>query len=68
MSTVVLFLKQFKNPIVLILLLAVTLSFFLRDIPDAIIILAIAFISGALSFCQEKGAMGAVEKLLPWLK
>jgi len=59
-----LFLSQFKSPIIIILLLAAGLSFFLRDPTDAFIILAIVFISGLLGFWQEKGAASAVEKLL----
>jgi Mg2+-importing ATPase len=59
-----LLLNQFKSPIILILLFAAVLSFFLRDATDALIILVIIFISGLLGFWQEKGATNAVEKLL----
>jgi Mg2+-importing ATPase len=59
-----LFIGQFKSPITLILLFAAGLSFFLRDNTDALIILAIVFISGLLGFWQERGAAGAVAKLL----
>jgi Mg2+-importing ATPase len=59
-----LLLGQFKSPIILILILAAILSFFLRDPADASIILSIVFISGLLGFWQEKGAANAVEKLL----
>jgi Mg2+-importing ATPase len=58
-----LFLSQFRSPIIIILLLAAGLSFFLRDPTDALIILAIVSISGLLGFWQEKGAANAVEKL-----
>ena len=60
----VLLLSQFKSPIILILLFAVGLSFFLRDITNAVIILAIVLASGLLGFWQERGAADAVEKLL----
>src|SRR5262245_49983350 len=63
-STLSLFFSQFKSPIILILLFAVGLSFFLKDITNACIILAIVFISGFLGFWQERGAADAVEKLL----
>jgi len=56
--------SQFKNPIILILLLATVLSFFLRDTVDAIIILLIVLISGLLGFWQEYSASNAVKKLL----
>lgn len=56
--------NQFKSPIILILIFAACLSFFLQDTTDALIILAIILISGLLGFWQEKGAASAVEKLL----
>ena len=59
-----LFLAQFASPISLILLFAAALVFFLQDQTDALIILGIVFVSGFLSFWQERGAAGAVEKLL----
>lgn len=59
-----LFLNQFKSPIVLILLAAACLSFFLGDPTDAVIILVIVGASGILSWQQERGASGAVAKLL----
>lgn len=48
-----LFFSQFKSPIVLILIFAAGLSFFLHDPADALIILAIVLISGTLGFWQE---------------
>jgi P-type Mg2+ transporter len=59
-----LLLSQFKSPIILILLFATGLSFFLRDHVNALIILAIVLGSGLLGFWQERGAADAVEKLL----
>jgi Mg2+-importing ATPase len=59
-----LLLSQFKNPIILILLFAVGLSFLLHDSADAVIILTIVLVSGLLGFWQERGAVNAVEKLL----
>ena len=63
-STWMLLLNQFKSPIILILIFAAVLSIFLKDAADAVIILAIVFISGLLGFWQERGASNAVEKLL----
>ena len=62
-AALALFLSQFKSPIILILIGAVILSFFLRDTTDAIIISAIILFSGFLGFKQEKGAFDTVEKL-----
>ncbi len=59
-----LLLSQFKSPIILTLVFAAGLSFFLRDLVDAVIILMIVLISGLLGFWQERGAADAVEKLL----
>jgi Mg2+-importing ATPase len=59
-----LLLSQFKSPIILTLVFAAGLSFFLHDPVDAIIILIIVLISGLLGFWQERGAADAVEKLL----
>jgi len=63
-STFDLLLGQFKSPIILILLVAVGLSFFLHDVVNASIILVIVLVSGLLGFWQERGAADAVKKLL----
>ena len=60
----VLFMSQFKNPIVLILLSAAALSVFLGNSTDAVIILTIVLVSGLLGYWQEHGAGHAVERLL----
>jgi Mg2+-importing ATPase len=59
-----LFLGQFKSPIIIILLGAAVLSFFLDSRTEASIILAIVFLSSLLSFWQEYSASDAVQKLL----
>ncbi|AMK78028.1 MULTISPECIES: magnesium-translocating P-type ATPase [Methylomonas] len=63
-SAVSLFFGQFKSSIILILLFATGLSFYLHDKLDAIIILCIILMSALLGFWQEKGAADAVGKLL----
>ena len=63
-DVVTLLLAQFKSPIILMLLFATGLSFFLHDPVDAFIILTIVLVSGLLGFWQERGAANAVEKLL----
>ncbi|TRZ78869.1 MAG: magnesium-translocating P-type ATPase [Nitrosopumilales archaeon] len=64
----VLFLSQFKSPIILILLFAATLSLVLQDSADAIIIFIIIFVSSMLSFFQEHRATNAVQKLLEMVR
>ena len=56
--------RQFTNPIVLLLLAAAALSAWLGDGADAAIIGVIIAVSGLLGFWQERGAAGAVRKLL----
>src|SRR5450432_4829925 len=63
-NALTLLLGQFKSPIVLLLLFATGLSFFLHDTVNAFIILAIVLASGLLGFWQEHSATRAVEKLL----
>jgi len=59
-----LLLSQFKSPIILILIFASVLSFFLHNPVDAVIISAIVLVSGLLGFWQERGATNAIDKLL----
>src|SRR5207342_3411460 len=63
-DTFTLLVGQFSSPIVLMLVSAAAISIFLHDHVDALIILAIVLASGLLGFWQERGAAGAVEKLL----
>jgi Mg2+-importing ATPase len=59
-----LLLAQFKSPLIIILLFAAGLSFFLHEPVDALIIGAIVLLSGFLGFLQEKRAADAVDELL----
>jgi len=61
---VLLFLSQFKSPLVLLLVAAVILSAFLGEKTDVIIILSILLFTGILGFVQERNAGKAVEALL----
>jgi len=63
-GTLRLLLKQFENPIILILIFATVLSYFLGDPIDAVIILAIILLSGLLGFARERSASNAVHALL----
>ncbi|MEC4890227.1 MAG: magnesium-translocating P-type ATPase [Nitrospira sp.] len=57
-------LAQFRSPIVLLLLSAAAVSFFLASHTDALIILTIILVSALLGFWQEHGAAKAVASLL----
>jgi Mg2+-importing ATPase len=63
-DTFTLLLRQFKSPIILILVIAAVIALILKDRVDAGIILGIVVVSGLLGFWQEHGATNAVEKLL----
>jgi Mg2+-importing ATPase len=58
-----LFLNQFKSPLMLLLIGAVVISLFLGDTSDAFIILFIVLSAGLLGFFQERNAGRVVEKL-----
>ncbi len=58
-----LFLRQFKSPLVLILLFGTLVSALARDYADALVILAIVIGSASITFGQEYSASRAVEKL-----
>ena len=57
------FASQFKNPLIIILLLAAVLSVFLGEFVDALIIVVIVFLSVCIDFYQEYRAGQAVELL-----
>ena len=58
-----LFVSQFKSPLMLLLIGAVIISAFLGDTSDVFIILFIVLSTGLLSFFQERNAGKVVEKL-----
>jgi P-type Mg2+ transporter len=62
-SAVGLLLRQFKSPLVLILIFAAIVSAFVGEWTDAIIILTVILGSTLLGFVQEYRASNAVEKL-----
>ncbi len=62
--SILLLLAQFNSPIILLLVFAAGLSFYLHQVTSASIILAIIFISGLLGFWQERSAADAVAGLL----
>lgn len=62
-SLLLLFLRQFKSPLTLLLVVAVLLSFLLNDRSGGSIMLFILLTSAILSFLQEKNAGKIIEKL-----
>jgi len=58
-----LFLRQFANPLIVILIAAAAIASVLKDWTNSVIILLIVIGSGFLSFLQEFRASRAVEKL-----
>ncbi len=62
-TPLLLFLKKFKDPIILILLFATIVSAVIQEWVDASIIIAIVLGSAFLSFTQEYRASSAIERL-----
>lgn len=58
-----LFLSQFNNPLMILLIGAVVLSAFVGDTSDVFIILFIVIAAGLLSFFQERNANRFIDKL-----
>lgn len=63
-SALLLLLNQFKSPLVLLLLVAMSLSLVLGETQDAIIVLVVVLLSAGLGFWQEYRAENAVSALL----
>ena len=60
----ILLFSQFKSPLILLLMFAAALSFFLGGHTDATIILAIVLASGIIGYIQERGSITALEKMM----
>lgn len=63
-STTTLLVRQFGNPIVLLLIAATVLSLFLGDEVNAAIVLVIVLASAGMGFVQERSAVNAIRALL----
>lgn len=62
------FLKQFKDPLIIMLIIATVISLILGDITNAVIILIIILISSVLTTIQEFKSGNTMEKLLELVK
>ncbi len=62
------FLEQFKNPLIFLLLIAGAITIVVKDYNDAIIIFAAAFLNSLLGFYQENKAENALAHLKSYIK
>jgi len=62
-SFIILFLEQFNDVMILILIVAATISAFLGEVTDAVIIMAIVILNAILGILQEGKAEKALEAL-----
>lgn len=62
-SRLAIFLEQFKSPLILILLVAAAIAFFMEKGLDVYVILAIVFINATLGYVLEQRAAGAIAAL-----
>lgn len=59
----VLFLSQFKSPLVYVLVAASILSFFLGNVHEGVLIFFILFLNAVIGFWQELKALGSIKAL-----
>ena len=62
-SNFIIFLRQFKSPLIIILIAACIVSFFIGEILDAVVIIGIVILNSVIGFQQERKAEKAIEAL-----
>jgi P-type Ca2+ transporter type 2C len=62
-SKLLLFLSQFNNPIIYILIAAAIITIFIEDISDAIVIMVATFLNATIGFIQEMKSDDAMKAL-----
>ena len=62
-SSILLFLEQFNNPIIYILIAAAILTAVLADLTDSIVIFVVVFVNTLIGYYQEKKAEAALNAL-----
>ncbi len=62
-NALVLLLQQFRQPLVIILLVAVLVTLFLAEYVDAAVIFAVVLVNAIIGFVQESKAIKAIEAL-----
>ncbi|MGE5662554.1 MAG: cation-transporting P-type ATPase, partial [Ignavibacteriales bacterium] len=63
MSRAAIFTKQFKDPLIIILLIATAISAFVGELIDSTIIIAIVLLAITVAFIQEYKSEKAIEAL-----
>jgi potassium/sodium efflux P-type ATPase len=62
-SKIKLFLNQFNNPIIFVLIAAAIVTFLIKEISDSLVILVVLFINSTIGFIQEMKADDAMKAL-----
>jgi len=62
-SNFLIFLRQFKSPLIVILIVACIISFLIGEILDSVVIIGIVILNSIIGFYQERKAEKAIESL-----
>jgi magnesium-transporting ATPase (P-type) len=62
-TSISIFLSQFKNPLVYVLLIAGVVTLLLKELSDTAIIFFVVIVNSSLGFIQEKRASNALRSL-----